>query len=179
MVNSPPLGPPAGRPPMSRGQIIGARIAGVIGLLLILATGSVIAIAPGAAGSVGIDGTYVWRSGSRLFIDNISDLRATNCTLTGSTTTRQISVGKRSNSVFVNFQTNGTYVARFEPGPIKVTCDYGAGLTTGPLLWLFPLGATPLPFVLGIILIVCWHVKRGGRRTQLFFGPRTRPGLPD
>jgi hypothetical protein len=73
----------------------------VIGLLLILATGSVIAIAPGAAGSVGNDGSYVWRSGS-------------------------------------------------------------------PALAV-PARRHPFPFVLGLLLVVYWYVKR--RRTQVF-GPR-------
>jgi hypothetical protein len=174
-VNQPPLGPPAGRPPQTKRQILGARIAGVLGLLLILLPSAILAIAPGALGWAPESGSpYVWSSGSRLFLDNLADLRETNCTLTGPTETRQVTVDERARSIFVNFETNGVYVHRWEPGAIDVICDNGAGATTGPILWFFPLGATPWPFVIGLVLVSYWYMQRGGRRTRYFFGPRSR-----
>jgi hypothetical protein len=163
---------PPPRPSLSGRQILLARIAGSVGLLLIVLTGASIIAAMGGGSTVGLGDRYVWRSGSELFIANNAEHEAANCTLQGAAENRWVTIAQRPNGILENFQTNGKWAKRFQSGPINLTCDYPVAVSSGPLTWIYPVAATPWPFLAGIILVAIWYVRRGGRHTRMFFGPR-------
>lgn len=167
-MSPPPMGP-AGRPPLTRRQVLAARIAGVAGLVLIAVSFVVIAAATVGGSTVQDGETYVWRSGSELFLGNSSHLEEANCTLAAPAENRWVTIGKRPHSLFQNFETNGKWAKRFTADPIRVTCDQEVHLSSGPLLWLYPLGATPWPFLAGLVLVGYWQLRRGGRYSRIFF----------
>jgi len=177
-TRKPPPGP-LGRSPLTPRQVLVARVAGVVGLLAIVLSLVVVAAAFVGGSTIDDGDSYVWRSGSELFLNNSFDHHVANCTITTPAENRWVTVGKRPNSLFENFETNGKWVKRFASGPIRVTCDNEVAVSSGPLLRLYPLGATPWPFLTGLVLVCFWQVRRGGRFTQIFFGPRSRPLLPD
>lgn len=164
-------------PPMSRRQILLLRLAGVVGLLLIVLTGAGIIAAMGGGSTLASGDKYVWRSGSELFIANNSDHDLANCTLQGATDNRWVTIDHRPNSFFESFHTNGKWAKRFESGPINVTCSPPSpdvSISSGPVTWLYPLAATPWPLLAGIVLVCVWRVRRGGRYSQIFFRSRPR-----
>jgi len=165
--------PFAQQPPANRRTILLLRLAGGVGLLLVLLSGFAL-ITAGFSGSALTTGQkYVWSSGSDLFLVNHSSDRAADCTLQGSAENRWITIPRRSSGVYGDLQTNGARAHRFQSGPINVTCDSSdVSVSSGPLTRLYPIAATPWPLLAGIVLICVWRVRRGGRFSRLFFRSR-------
>jgi hypothetical protein len=95
------------RPPTGRRKRLFLRLIGGLGLLLILRAGISIVAAMSGGSAPDRGDTYVWRTGSELFIGNNSDHEAADCTLVGATGNRWVTVDHRPNSFFENFHTNG------------------------------------------------------------------------
>jgi hypothetical protein len=178
VTGRPPLGPPTAGPALNRRRRILARVAGVTGLLIIIVSAIGFAAAPAGGSTIGRGDSYVWRTGSALFLANSADHEDASCAIAGPVTSRFVTIDRRPNSVFENFETNGAWVHRTEPGPTRITCDHDVAISSGPIIALYPVAATPIPFLIGLILVGIWFVRRGGSGSRIFFGPAKRPFLP-
>lgn len=169
-------GSPAAPRVISARRRLAARLAGVVGGLLMVASFGALSAALVGGSQIGSGDTYAWRTGSELFLENVSDRATANCTISG-VVARFVTIPGTGSRPFGLFATNGAWVHRDQPGDEKVTCDHNVAVSSGPLLAIYPLAATPFPFLAGLLLLVAWHVGVGGRGGRWLFGPRTRPLL--
>jgi hypothetical protein len=179
----PLLFPPPGRPALTRRQRILARVAGGAGMLIVIVSAIGLTGALAGGSTAGRGDTYVWRSGPAVFLNNGSDLEDASCALAGPARNRWITLHKRPNSVFENFQTNGGRVNRFESGSIRISCDHDVAISSGPIVWLYPVAATPYPFLIGLVLAAFWFIRLGGTGPASSSAPANvrccRPPAPD
>jgi len=169
------VNPPAGRQLSPRRRLF-ARIAGVAGALLALASATAFIAAAVGGTQVGPGRPYRWTDGHSIFLDNISQRQAASCGVALGTepSSRFVALDSAGSRAFGLLQTNGTTVDRDWTGPATVTCDHTVTLSRGPLLYLYPLAGTPFPFLAGLLLLAWWHVDTGGRGGRWLFGPRSR-----
>jgi hypothetical protein len=108
---------------------------------------------------------YTWHNESAIFLAN-SYSSPVSCTISTSTAdTRTVELAARSYTT--NLSINGVRVGRWFSGQATVSCEHtGVYLSKGPVLWLYPLGASTLIPAAGIILVAAWWVFGRRRRTR-------------
>jgi hypothetical protein len=108
---------------------------------------------------------YTWHNEPAIFLANSYSSSVTCTVSTGSADTRAVTLAARSYTT--NLAINGVHINRWFTASASVTCDHsGVYLTKGPMLWLYPIGASTLIPAAGIILIAAWWICGRRRRTR-------------
>jgi hypothetical protein len=160
---------PAQEPSRQVKRITG--IGAVIGALVI--TGWLVGWLFANASSVKVDkfDPYTWRSGSAIYLASI-EYKPVSCMVSprnGQTRSVRIDSAYPKWAYLNVLAINGVRFERWFSGEATVTCDARASLSSGPVLWLYPLGYTAVVPIVAIALVVVWW-KFGRRKAR-----QTRP----
>jgi hypothetical protein len=114
---------------------------------------------------------YTWRSGSAVYLSN-SHYEPVTCTVSrpdGRLDVVRLDDAHPRPLGVESFELHGARIERSFDGPATISCDSTVTLSSGPVLWLYPLGSTFLVPVAAILLIA------GG----IYSGTRWRWLAPD
>ena len=134
------------------------RIGGLVGVLIMVGFLVAFGAANGSSVKVSEYEPYTWRSGSAVYLSN-SLYEPVTCTVSWPDERLDVvqleDAGPRPLHVD-DFQLHGARIERSIDGPATISCDDTVTLSSGPVLWLYPLGSTFLIPTAGILLIVGW-----------------------
>jgi hypothetical protein len=166
------VSPPRNRPPYrpsDRVRLL-TRIGAVIGVLVVIAWLGCWSAAMAATPRT----SYTWAGASSIYLAN-THYEPVTCTVTparGDARDFRIRDARPRYWKLSELAINGTRLSRWFSGTAVVTCGDPVAITSGPLLWLYPVSYTPIPALVAIALLVIWW--RFGRVRREQSGPSAR-----
>jgi hypothetical protein len=155
------------------------RIGGLVGVLIMVGFLVAFGAANGSSVKVSTHPPYTWRSGSAVYLSN-SHYEPATCTVIWPDERLDVVQldDRRPRPLGVEaFELHGARIERSIDGPATISCDDTVTLSSGPVLWLYPLGSTFLIPNVGILLIAAWMYSSKRRWWSRWLTPN-RPYAP-
>jgi hypothetical protein len=158
------LSPP--QQPNSRVTLL-TRIGATVGALILAGFAASVLFAYGSSVKVDDFQSYTWRSQSAIYLAN-GGFTARTCTITPPNgDARDFRILRRpSGKAISELSITGVRVDRWFTGDATVSCDNQVTLSSGPVLWLYPLAHDAAIPTVGLVLVVIWwgYGRRGKAR---------------
>lgn len=164
--------PPARRP--SRRALVGIRVGAILGFLIM--AGFLVSWLAANVSSVKIDYNqpYTWRSGSAIYLSNLHP-RPVTCTVLGPDGRQDVVELPEDRWQYSVMQLHGARLDRTFDGAATISCDRSVTVSSGPVLWLYPIASTFVVPLVGIVLVAAWTYY--DRHWSIYRGPDMVLGL--